>query len=259
MPGEPAATAEQPIIPGASITQVSKLAQLPAGGSLVGVTATCPSDSVVVGGGYVAHPQTRVYRSSKTGNGWSINILNLSTATSSTVNVVAECLKGTTASTTLYAGPMTTIPPGGDKCVVTKCPGGTILTGGGFTGSTPLHAAASTSMADAREWQICGKNQNNFQSTTFTPHALCVSGVSGGAHRAWSGQQPLDPGNERVMQLGCSSGLLMSSGGYTQATFIYARANHRSFQDANLWSTTFVNQGTARGYVGMTATCLELW
>ena len=258
-PDESVASTDQPIIPGATITQVSKLAQLPAGGSLAGVTATCPSDSVVVGGGYIAHPLTRVHRSNKSGNGWAIDIINLTNATSSTVNVVAECLKGTDAVTTLYLGPTTTIAPGGHECAVRKCPAGTILTGGGFVGNTSLHASGSMPMANATDWQICGKNQNNFESTTFRPYALCLSGVSGGATRVWSGQQAVEPGNERLMQLGCPSGLLMSSGGYGQSTYAYARANSRSFQDANLWSTTFVNQGTSRAYVGMTATCLELW
>jgi hypothetical protein len=256
---EPVGNAEEPVIPGATITQSSKLMQLPAGGSLQGVTATCPSGSMVVGGGYLVHPQTNVYRSNKNGSGWTIDIMNLTAATSSTVNVVAQCLKGTNALSTLYVGQTKTIAPGGHDCTMTKCPSGSILTGGGFAGDSWLHPSGSNPMSNATEWQVCAKNQNNFQSTTLRPYAVCLSGVSGGATRVWSGQQILQPGSERLMQLSCPSGLLMSSGGYAHASHAYARGSHRSFQEPSLWSATFVNQGTTQAAIGMTTTCLELW
>lgn len=188
-----------------------------------------------------------------------ISIINLTSTTGSTVNVVADCLSGTNATSTAHYSQAVTLPPGGTTPdVLVKCPTGTILSGGGYNGGIAFQPNVNAQWFTG--WQVVGKNHNNFQPTSFTAQAVCLSGVSGGSYRAEHNNQKLAAGQEvRIDANLCPVGTLLSMGGFRNFNTVYARGSHRSFQDSTKWSSTFVNQSTQDAWVYQDNTCLELW
>jgi hypothetical protein len=258
---EPVQQSQQGIIPGSAVTQTFRLIPVPAGATLVNQQVNCPAGSVVVGGGYLSAPNTRVYTSVLNGNGWSVSLQNLSNTHSYTLNLVAECLSGTNATSGLAAPATVLLSAGGSGCVPTAgCAAGKLLVGGGYTAPSSFRASESQLFTDGR-WKVCGWNENTGSSIMVFTYPVCLSGVSGSTLRKFTPGPLLPPGGDtRVDSQPCAAGLLLGSGGFQVATrSIYTRGSTRSFQDATRWSNTFVNTSLNHLPTGVSTNCLELW
>jgi Ig-like domain from next to BRCA1 gene len=117
--------------PSASTAQVVSSATASAGHSASG-TATCPAGTILTGGGYSGMPNAvlRTYSVIPSGNSWVVTANN-SSGGDIVFNVYAVCLSGTTL-TTVYAQGNATVPGSGNGFAYAVCPGGKVVTGGGF-------------------------------------------------------------------------------------------------------------------------------
>jgi len=137
------------------------------------IVASCPSGSVVTGGGWVIGTDTDVslYNSSKSGNGWQIYVQNDGGGTP-LINVYAVCLAGTSGTTTSVSDSSGVIPPGDIEHLVMTCPSGSYVTGGGFAVNTGAEIYNETTTGNA--WQIYARNNTATQKLLFG-YGICYS------------------------------------------------------------------------------------
>jgi hypothetical protein len=157
---------------GGTTSQVVKQVTAPAN-DIGHAVAACPGGSVVTGGGYASNDQFTVYNSSKSGNGWQVYARNNS-GSSQLLNAYAVCLAGTTA-TSSQVGVQGTVPANSTKGVQVECPSGSILTGGGFAGSTNL-LMYNTSMTtgDPKAWISYARNLTGSNQLLNT-YGICLT------------------------------------------------------------------------------------
>jgi len=92
--------------------------------------ATCPSGSIVVGGGFAGSHELVIYTTYKDGNGWTTYGWNTS-GSSRLLNSYAVCLSNTSGSTSQKAA-STNVGAGSIGHLVVSCPAGSVVTGGGW-------------------------------------------------------------------------------------------------------------------------------
>jgi hypothetical protein len=132
----------------------------------------CPAGSVVTGGGYASNTNLFVYNSSMSSNGWQVYAQNTS-GSSQLLNSYATCLAGTTGSTSQVLA-QKSIPSGASDGAEASCPAGTILTGGGFAGSTNIWVYnISMKTMDSETWNVFGKNLTG-TSQLLNSYAICL-------------------------------------------------------------------------------------
>lgn len=261
---ESAVSLEQPLIPGAAVTQHVGSLHLPPGEEHA-VVLDCPSGKLV-GGGYswgAAGGGVRVYYSAGLDNGWVVAAANLSNTQSKNVDVYVQCLTGTFASSAPVFSGLTTIPAGGNTVAQVTCPAGTILAGGGFSGSDALHVYQNIPklIGGTNTWVVGGKNKNSFQSITFQAQAICLSGVDGGATVKNKRTFLIPAGDEvTVNSSACPAETLLSSGGsyFSHGTSNTIRSSLRT-GNPPVWTTTLVNAEPAGNSANLGVLCLELW
>jgi hypothetical protein len=138
------------------------------------VTASCPSGSVVTGGGWMIHPGStlHLFRSLKTGNGWSVYAQNEGDQGRS-LWAVAVCLSGTDATTSQVQA-STTIGGGKLGSTDAQC-AGSLMTGGGFTANPDLITYANVPGHNGPDkWNTQALNPSG-SDATLTGHAVCLS------------------------------------------------------------------------------------
>ena len=157
---------------GGTTSQVYNQVTVPAGSD--GHSAvTCPAGSVVTGGGYASNDQFTVYNSTKSGNGWQVYAHNNS-GSSQLLNAYAVCLAGTNATTSQVIKQVS-IPSSSTKGVSIGCPSGSLVTGGGFAGSSDL-LMYNTSMTSSTPyaWESYARNLTG-SSKLLNTYAICLT------------------------------------------------------------------------------------
>jgi len=251
---------QQGIIPGSAVTQTYRLIGVPPGATLVNQQVNCPAGSVVVGGGYLAPGNTRVYTSVMSGNGWSVSLQNLSNIHTYTLNLVAQCLSGTNATSGVAAPTTVILPAGGQGCVpLAGCAAGKVLVSGGYTAPSSFRASQSQLNGDG-VWRVCGWNENSGSSITVFTYPVCLSGVTGSAKREITSATIPAGSDVRVDSWPCAGSWLLGSGGhYNPMRSVYTRGSTRSFQDPTRWSSHFVNLTALPVTANIITSCLDLW
>jgi hypothetical protein len=159
---------------GGSSSQIINQVTAPSGGIGHGV-ASCPSGTVVTGGGWASNSDgsLTVYNSSKSGNSWQVYVKNTS-GSDKLLNAYAICLSGTSASTT-QAGVQVTIPAGDTGVAEATCGSGALATGGGFAANLGLYIY-NTSMVSGSDtaWRTYAINSTG-SSTLLNGYAVCIS------------------------------------------------------------------------------------
>ena len=145
---------------------------VPAGGNGNAAVA-CPAGSVVTGGGYASNTNLFVYNNMMSGNGWQVYANNAS-GSGQLLNSYATCLSGTSGTTSQVLA-QKSIAAGASDVAEASCPAGTILTGGGFAGSTSVWVY-NTSMKtlDSEIWNVFGKNLTG-SSQLLNSYAICLA------------------------------------------------------------------------------------
>ena len=175
--------------------------------------ATCPSTSIVVGGGYAANPDVTFYTQYKYENGWRGDARNTS-GTSRQITVYAVCLHNVSGASVTQVHGQVNVPSGTRRQAVATCPAGSVATGGGFhaypDGSLRVY---NSSKADSGEgWQSWAYN-NSGSTKTHHAYAICLSGTGGTTARIM--QSASIPGNTTGYAVPtCGSGTLVTGGGF---------------------------------------------
>jgi len=157
---------------GGTTSQVFAQVTAPANSNGHAVVA-CPAGSVVTGGGYASSANFTVYNSSKQGNGWEVWAKNNS-GSGQLLNAYAMCLAGTSATSSEIVA-QSSLAGNTTGVVRATCPSGSLLTGGGFAGSTNL-LIFNTSMKpdDDKTWQSYAKNLTG-TSNLLNSYAICLT------------------------------------------------------------------------------------
>jgi hypothetical protein len=159
--------------PGASVTQ--RQAQITVGaGTTSNADVACNSGEVAVGGGY-ANPAVgmEIYNFTAMGNGWGGYAANHSGA-AQVVTFYAECLTSPGNPGVNFTSPATTsINGGASGGTQVSCPGGSLLSGGGFADDENA-LVYNSSPNSSSTWETYLKNQGA-ASTGLNVYAMCLS------------------------------------------------------------------------------------
>jgi hypothetical protein len=182
-------------------------------GATGAVIATCPSPSIVVGGGYAANPDVAFYTQYKYANGWRGDARNNSGSTKM-ITVYAVCLHNVSGASVTQVHGQVNVPHATRKQAVATCPAGSIATGGGFhaypDGSLRVY---NSSKADSGEgWQSWAYNLSG-STKTHHAYAICLSG-SGGTTARILKSISVPPGVTAGARPKCGSGSLITGGGF---------------------------------------------
>jgi hypothetical protein len=137
------------------------------------LTSTCPSGSLVTGGGWVLGNNTAVsiLQSSKAGNAWQITVDNASNETP-LVNVYAVCLSGVSGSTSQAQSTDNKVPGNSTANAEQLCPVGSHVTGGGFAIGNELNLYNTSKTQNG--WVNYVSNTANAERG-FDTFAICYS------------------------------------------------------------------------------------
>ena len=143
------------------------------------VIATCPDDSIVVGGGYAAESEITFYTQYKYENGWRGDAQNNSAAKQQ-ITVFAVCLHNLTGLSVTQVHGQDDVAPGLKANAIASCPAGSLATGGGFYAypDGSLRVYNSSRAYSGEGWQSWAKNLSD-STKTLHPYANCLSGSDG--------------------------------------------------------------------------------
>jgi len=158
--------------PGASITE--RLVHITVGAGTTGNgDVACSGSEVAVGGGF-ANPTVgvEIYNFTAMGNGWGGDAVN-NTSAAEVVTFYAECLNSSGAHTAFTSPAVTSVSAGASGGTQVSCPGGSLLSGGGFADDENALVYTS-SPNNSSTWGADLKNQGA-SSTGLNVYAMCLS------------------------------------------------------------------------------------
>lgn len=136
------------------------------------VSATCPSGTVAVGGGFRGAESSRFFASYLANNGWYVRAVN-GTLSSSTVYVFAQCVANIPGSVNVKSA-TTTIATTSNGTVSKDCPSGTTVVSGGFD-NTQNELAITFSALIGSGWRV-NANSEVLGDQTLKVLTNCYSG-----------------------------------------------------------------------------------
>jgi len=113
-------------------------------------TATCPSDSVVVSGGYAGDAQLLIYSNSKSDNGWKVSARNYASS-SKILNVYAICLFNSGGATSQEFNQVTAAADSVTHVEI-ACPSGSMVISGGWATSLSGDIWVYNSSKNNNDW-----------------------------------------------------------------------------------------------------------
>jgi hypothetical protein len=221
-------------------------------GTLAHATATCPSGSVVTGGGYsVSNSGVWVYTQIKSGNGWVVYAQN-NTAADKTLTAYAVCLTYPSVSTTNITK-STNVPSGGTGDITANCPAGSLAVGGGYTGTIDGSLFTYFNNLSGNGWRVAEKNKGA-TSRSYAVHAVCMSGATASTSVA-SGYVDIAPGTYGHADAICAGGTVVTSGGWTidDDLVVYYTSWY-----SGKWRVWALNTGTHTRTLTVRGTCLTV-
>jgi hypothetical protein len=237
-----------PILFQPSTSQVLTQVSVPASGAGHAV-ATCPSGSIVTGGGFAASPSLLVFTTFASSNGWEADAQNLS-ATGQALNAYAECLSNT-SGTTQQVFSQVTAAPSGVGHVVANCPSGSVVTGGGFASSSNLQVYNNS--ANGNGWEVYAQNTSS-TNQLVNAYAICLSGTSGSTQQVVNQVSVAGNGNGQSVKA-CTASTYLTGGGYAgnQNLFVYNES-----ASGSSWQVYAHNTSGGSQLLNSYAVCLTL-
>ncbi|MFL7794384.1 MAG: NBR1-Ig-like domain-containing protein [Anaerolineae bacterium] len=212
----------------------------------------CPTDSVLVGGGFGAPPTVLVYRNIPvSGNGWQVAVDNTSSS-SVTIDAFANCLyqAGTSSS---YETQNTAVLAGEIGTVTAPCPSDSVVTGGGWMihPGTTLHLFRS--LKGGNGWSVFAKNEGS-EGRSLYATAVCLKG-SGGATTQVQASTNIASGKLGVVDAQCT-GSLMTGGGFSTNPNLFTYASAPSLSGSDKWNSQAINTSGSEATLTGHAVCL---
>jgi hypothetical protein len=212
-------------------------------------TASCPSGSVVVGGGFAAGNNMVVYTHSMEGNGWRAYVKNNS-VTDQLFNAYAVCLYNT-SGTTSQVWAQVTAAAGGIGHAVATCPAGSVATGGGYASNPNLWVYNSSMSGNG--WEAYAKNTTG-SDQLLNAYAICLSGTTGATTQI--GDQITIAGNSSDGEaVACPAGIA-TGGGFALSNNLVIY-NSSMAGDVTKWNAYARNTAAASQLMNIYAVCLS--
>jgi hypothetical protein len=221
--------------------------------------ATCPAHSIVVGGGFAGSANDMViYTSYKSGNGWQVFAKNNSGG-SQLLNSYAICLFNTSGATSVVSSVVSIPAPSGNYGTTSvSCPGGTIMTGGGFKSDPvdawvynmePIGGGAITG------WETYIRNMGTPSSATL--YGICLSGVSG-ISQLVSHSTTVAANATGGVTAACPSGFMGATGGGFITNDGLTLYNSSMGSDKKSWEVYARNRTAGSPIIRSVAVCFKL-
>jgi ferredoxin len=219
-----------------------------AGNDIGHAVASCPSGSVVTGGGYAGNTNLFIYNSSQSGNGWQVYAKN-SSGSSQLLNAYAICLSNSGGSST-QGVKQVSAPGGGIGNAVASCPAGSIVTGGGYAAQSDKSLYIYNSSQSANGWQVYAKNTSG-ASQLLNAYAICLSATNGTVTQALKQVSAAGGGIGDAVAT-CPSGSLVTGGGFAGNTNLFF---YNTSMKANGWETYARNTSGSSQLLNSYAIC----
>lgn len=198
------------VSPPVTVDQIGDQMSVPAGGTN-NLTVTCPTDSVVVSGGFAGSSGVRIWHSTKDGNGWRVYATNTS-GSAKPVNVYATCLVASGANSNIILKQETARANDFTRLEAT-CPAGSIVTGGAWVIGTNTDIQIYNSSGTGNGWQIYIDN-SGASTPLINVYAVCLSGVSGSTSQQSNTSGTIPAGGNTGLAKDCPAGNLVTGGGF---------------------------------------------
>lgn len=211
----------------------------------------CPSGSVVTGGGFAGNNNLIVYNTSANNNGWEVYAQNTSTS-SQLLNAYALCLSGASGATSQEVLNYGTAPASGIGNTVVSCPSSSVVTGGGYVGSSKPFVYNSSQ--EGNGWQVYAQNTAT-SVQALNVYAICLSGVSGATSQQVVNQVTVPASGTGHALIACPSGSLLTSGGFAGNNSLPVYSNSAT---GNSWEVDAQNTSTTIQALNAYAICLTI-
>lgn len=223
------------------------------GNSVASAKATCPDDSILVGGGYGMGFKAFVYTQSKDGNTWRVYAQNTSPDIK-TLIANATCLHNYSNGSSAQKLAQANAAANGIGHVTVSCPAGTIVTGGGYA-SNPNSLRVYNSTKSGNGWQVYVKNSDNHEEL-FNVYAICLSAQGSSSQKV--NQFSVNAGSFSSTSTACPSRTLTTSGGFALGSNLTVYNSYPSPADKKKWTTSASSESGSSQLVNAYATCLTL-
>ena len=201
--------------------------------------ATCPDDSILVGGGYAADHDVTFYTQYKYGNGWRGDARNNST-TDKKITVYAVCLHNVPVASVTQTHGQVTVNPGTKDQAEATCPAGSIATGGGFHAydDGSLRVYNSTRALIGEGWQSWAEN-NTTSTKIHHAYAICLTGSAGSMSEVpKTAEAPYNDTASATPK--CSRNSILTSGGFAAQSELLIYTNSGPHSD-DAWQVDIRN------------------
>lgn len=192
-------------------------------GSAVSVNASCVSTEQMLGGGYYVADTNQIYTASSNypsaQNTWTATVYN-NTSQAMTLWSYVICLQATFPAAVQIVHSSQSLSAGApDTAVSVTCPGGIGSSGGGYQITTPSPSGLSNVFVDGSQPTVAGWQANawpRYSNATVTTYALCPTrNLTGG--NIYQQTFTVSPHSTNQTSLACSSGQVLTSGGYASS------------------------------------------
>jgi hypothetical protein len=175
------------------------------------LTAECPANTVVVGGGFSASPDVVVSDQYPLITGWRANVRNTSDS-SKVVRVYAVCLHNAPDASVEIIDQNTVMPSKGSAEVHAKCPAGSVVTGGGWR-TTGADVRFTQSAKTGAAWNIKAYNYTSSTSMLYA-YAVCLSSTGAKTSQSEAFVEVEYHWGPEQVAVTCPQGTIMTGGGY---------------------------------------------
>jgi hypothetical protein len=234
------------------ITQlVSQQTSIPAG-SAGNVTASCPPNSVVTGGGFAAHTTILVYNHSMQGNGWRAFGMNNS-GSSRVLNAYAVCLFNAPGASSTQVSQQVSVSGNEIGQALAACPAGSIVTGGGWAAQSTGNLHVYNSSRSGNGWQVYARNRTG-TNLPMNGYAVCLSGTDWTTEQVLQQESVAGSGVGNVVSI-CPSGRPVTGGGFAGGNNL---AIYQTLPRSDLggWINFAVNSAGSSGLLNTYSICL---
>lgn len=218
------------------------------------VTANCPDNTIVVGGGYSMGLRAIVYNQSKDGNGWHVYAKN-TTPTPKSLVAYATCLHNYSNGSSTQKTVQAHAAVNGVGHASINCPAGTIVTGGGYASNPDKLRVYNSTMTGSNGWQVYAQNKGATEEI-FNAYAICLAASGSSTQKV--AQFSVNAGSFNSTSVACPSGTLATSGGFAMGNNLTLYNSYLNLADKTKWSTYAVSDSGSSQLVNAYASCLTL-
>lgn len=170
--------------------------------------ASCPTGSLVTGGGFTLAAEMQVLDSSRDGMRWIVEAIN-NADESKSLNAYAICLFNASGESTSVAKQVE-VPAFSSMDVKVSCPGYAQVSAGGFYLDTDMKIVDSSKKNNG--WQAIAYN-NSGESKLLTVIANCISGLEGEIN-AYSVSSTVAGNSTAASSAYCPQSAILTGGGF---------------------------------------------